>query len=107
MDLTALTMDELVEAYNAAPKPNEFGKELLDRVHAADRAELGMSADNPRLRITERKERQHRGVTIFPRNYCGMYSAILPNGPSLAADTVQGMRALISHHLNHEHGSTR
>lgn len=46
--------------------------------------------------------RWHRGVPIWPRNYCGMYSARVdvPNGGvPLAADTLAGMRELITHTL--------
>ena len=40
-----MTMDDLVLAYNAEPKPNAYGAELLRRVNAEDRAVFGMSAE--------------------------------------------------------------
>lgn len=46
--LDHMAMDELTAAYNAAPKPNVYGAELLDRINAIDRAEFGMTADNLR-----------------------------------------------------------
>jgi hypothetical protein len=49
--------------------------------------------------------RTYKGVTIFPKNYCGMYSAIVPvsgGGQSVAADTLTGMKELIRHYLNEE-----
>ena len=48
--MTDMTDEELRQAYNAAPKPNAYGEELLRRVHAGDREVFGMNADNPRLR---------------------------------------------------------
>lgn len=38
--------------------------------------------------------RTYRGVTIFPKNVYGMYSAVVRCTP-LAADTLKGMRRLI------------
>ena len=38
--------EELVRAYNQDPSTsNPYGRELLRRMHAYDRAEFGMSAD--------------------------------------------------------------
>jgi hypothetical protein len=49
--------------------------------------------------------RQHRGVTIDGPNYAGMYSALVPinrtDNVKVAADTVKGIRAMISDVLNH------
>lgn len=53
--------------------------------------------------MSNRKDRWHRGVLIHPKNYCGMYSArvdVPGGGQRLAADTLEGMRQLISETLN-------
>lgn len=47
--------------------------------------------------------RSHRGVPIQPKNAHGMYSArvdVLGGGQRLAADTLAGLRRLISAELN-------
>ena len=36
--------------YNALPRPNVYGDELLRRIHHRDRIIFGMSVDNPALR---------------------------------------------------------
>lgn len=46
----SLSDDDLRVAYNDAPKPNVYGQELMRRIFARDASELGMSADNARLR---------------------------------------------------------
>ena len=45
--------------------------------------------------------RNYRGVSIWPKNYAGMYSAIVDvpgGGQSIAADTLDGMRELIRYY---------
>jgi hypothetical protein len=38
----------------------------------------------------------HKGVLIWPANYCGMYSAIVQGHGKVAADTLPGIKQLIN-----------
>lgn len=35
-----MSFEELRQAYNASPKPNVYGQEMLSRIHAEDRGEM-------------------------------------------------------------------
>lgn len=48
-------------------------------------------------------DRWYRGELISPKNYCGMYSAIVQvpgGGQKLAADTLAGIKELIREELD-------
>lgn len=49
-DPAELDRETLRVYYNALPRPNVYGDELLRRIHHRDRIVFGMSADNPALR---------------------------------------------------------
>jgi hypothetical protein len=49
-DPAELDREQLQTYYNALPRPNVYGDELLRRIHHRDRIIFGMSADNPALR---------------------------------------------------------